>query len=73
VGLPGREAHRAQTPPRSATTVPPTRPRGAWSSYWYDWFIYSSDITRGYDLLRLRDPVRAAAERLRLLNPQPQH
>jgi hypothetical protein len=27
---------------------------GTWSAYWYDGYIYSSDITRGLDVLELR-------------------
>jgi hypothetical protein len=28
---------------------------GAWSSYWYNNFIYESEITKGLNLFRLSD------------------
>lgn len=43
-----------------------------WSSYWYDGFIYTNDITRGVDIMLLTDKVRAGARKLRMLNPQTQ-
>jgi LVIVD repeat-containing protein len=52
---------------------PANQVSGAWSSYWYNRFIYSNDITRGFDVLRLRDPVTAGADKLRFLNPQTQY
>jgi hypothetical protein len=52
---------------------PANQVSGAWSSYWYNRFIYSNDITRGFDVLRLRDPVTAGADKFRFLNPQTQY
>jgi len=50
------------------------RPHGgsAWSSYWYNGFIYTNDIFRGVDLLLLSDKVRAGARKLPFMNPQTQ-
>jgi hypothetical protein len=43
----------------------------AWSSYWYDGFIYSND-NRGVDTFLLSDKARAGARKLGHLNPQTQ-
>ncbi len=43
-----------------------------WSSYWYNGFIYGSDINRGLDIYLLSDSVRAGARKLDHLNPQTQ-
>ncbi len=50
------------------------RPHGgsAWSSYWYNGFIYTNDIFRGVDLLLLSDKARAGARKLSFMNPQSQ-
>ena len=45
---------------------------GAWSSYWYNNFIYESEITKGLHVFRLSDSVTAGAIRLDHLNPQTQ-
>ncbi len=45
---------------------------GAWSSYWYNNFIYESDITRGLNVYRLSDSATGGAMRLDHLNPQTQ-
>jgi hypothetical protein len=45
---------------------------GAWSSYWYNNFIYESDITEGLNVFRLSSPVTGGALRLDRLNPQTQ-
>jgi hypothetical protein len=45
---------------------------GAWSSYWYNNFIYESEITKGLMVFRLSDPATAGAIRLDHLNPQTQ-
>jgi hypothetical protein len=45
---------------------------GDWSSYWYNGFIYESDIRRGLLVWRLNDPAVAAARKLDWLNPQTQ-
>ncbi len=50
------------------------RPHGgsAWSTYWYNGFIYANDILRGVDTLLLSDPARAGDRKLPYLNPQTQ-
>ena len=68
------------TDPANARTVawsdpPPLDPPdlgGAWSSYWYNNFIYESEITKGLNVFRLSDQTTAGAMRLGHLNPQTQ-
>jgi len=50
------------------------RPSGgnAWSSYWYNNFIYANDILRGVDIMRLSDKATAGARRFDTMNPQSQ-
>ncbi|WP_174547934.1 LVIVD repeat-containing protein [Nocardiopsis dassonvillei] len=45
-----------------------------WSTYYYNGYVYSSDIERGLDVLRIDDPRVRAAERVRMeeFNPQSQ-
>ncbi|MGK5682748.1 LVIVD repeat-containing protein [Actinoplanes sp. URMC 104] len=38
---------------------------GSWSAYWYNGFIYSNDITKGIDVLELRDIRTAVAKHFR--------
>ena len=47
---------------------------GTWSAYYYNGHVYSSDITKGLDVLELKDPSlkKAAGVRLDQLNPQSQ-
>ena len=45
---------------------------GAWSSYYYNNFVYESDITRGLEVFRISDRAMAGAVRLPYLNPQTQ-
>ncbi len=47
---------------------------GAWSTYYYNGHIYSSDITKGLDVLRIDDPRTDPAAKVRMgtLNPQTQ-
>ena len=45
---------------------------GAWSSYWYNNFIYESEITKGLHVFRLSDAISGAAIQLHHLNPQTQ-
>ncbi len=45
---------------------------GAWSTYWYNNFMYESDITEGLNIFGLSDKARAGAMRLPHLNPQTQ-
>jgi hypothetical protein len=56
----------------SDTQPPGCQLGGAWSSYWYNNFIYESDITRGLLLFRASDRALAGALRLPRLNPQTQ-
>jgi hypothetical protein len=68
------------TDPANAQTVAwsdpppavPTQLGGAWSSYWYNNFIYESVIQEGLNVFRLSDPATAGAIRLDHLNPQTQ-
>jgi hypothetical protein len=60
-----------------ARPVPPGTPfccdvGGAWSSYWYNNFIYETNINEGLNVFRLSDRVTAGAFRLDHLNPQTQ-
>jgi len=52
-------------PPR----LVPTQVGGAWSSYWYNNFIYESEITKGMNVFRLADPAVVGAISLGHLNP----
>jgi hypothetical protein len=45
---------------------------GAWASYWYNDFIYESDITRGLNVFRLSATEYGGSFRLSHLNPQTQ-
>ena len=45
---------------------------GDWSTYWYNGFIYESDITRGLIVWNLSDSAVAGAHKLDRLNPQTQ-
>jgi hypothetical protein len=47
---------------------------GSWSAYWYNGRIYSSDITKGLDVLQLTGaPASANRVRLDFMNPQTQY
>ena len=50
----------------------PTQLGGAWSSYWYNGFIYESEITKGMNVFRASDVRLAGAMKLGHLNPQTQ-
>ncbi|MGW5878727.1 LVIVD repeat-containing protein [Nocardiopsis terrae] len=47
---------------------------GSWSAYYYNGHVYSSDISRGLDVLKLTDPRMRVAERVTYdeFNPQSQ-
>jgi hypothetical protein len=45
---------------------------GAWSSYWYNNFIYESEITKGLNVFRFSGAEAAGTLRLPHLNPQTQ-
>ncbi len=54
---------------------PPIEPLdlgGAWSSYWYNNFIYETNITEGLNIFRFSGRETAGALRLDHLNPQTQ-
>jgi hypothetical protein len=50
----------------------PTQLGGAWSSYWYNDFIYESEITKGMNVFRFSGRQTAGARHLHHLNPQTQ-
>jgi hypothetical protein len=50
----------------------PTQLGGAWSSYWYNNFVYESEITKGLMVFRVADRRLAGARQLSRLNPQTQ-
>jgi LVIVD repeat len=56
----------------SQTTPPGCQLGGAWSTYWYNGFMYESDITKGLNVFRLSDKVTGGAIKLPHLNPQTQ-
>ncbi|MEU6646400.1 hypothetical protein ABZ863_28175 [Saccharomonospora sp. NPDC046836] len=47
---------------------------GSWSAYYYNGYIFSSDIQKGFDVLALNDPRTASAKSVRYdeFNPQSQ-
>ncbi|MEO9325901.1 hypothetical protein ABFT23_20575 [Nocardioides sp. C4-1] len=47
---------------------------GSWSSYWYNGYVYSSDITRGLEVFTIDTPwaKKAAKKKLSIFNPQSQ-
>ncbi len=57
--------------PVSATTI---TTGGSWSAYYYNGYIYSNDIAKGFDVLKLSDPRTDPAKRVRMdeLNVQTQ-
>lgn len=60
-----------------ASPVPPGTPfccdvTGAWSTYWYDGFVYETNIGEGLNVFRYSGPETAGAIKLRHLNPQTQ-
>jgi len=52
--------------------VEPPNLAGAWSTYWYDNFIYESEIQSGLNVFRLADKRVTGALQLGHLNPQTQ-
>ncbi|MET9676811.1 hypothetical protein ABZY68_27515 [Streptomyces sp. NPDC006482] len=57
--------------PLSATTI---STGGSWSAYYYNGYIYSNDIAKGFDVLKLSDRRTDPAKRIRMdqLNVQTQ-
>ncbi|GHC90199.1 hypothetical protein GCM10007079_36320 [Nocardiopsis terrae] len=53
---------------------PDVQDNDTWSTYYYNGYVYSSDIVRGLDVLRLTDPRMRVAERVTYdeFNPQTQ-
>jgi RTX calcium-binding nonapeptide repeat (4 copies) len=45
---------------------------GAWSTYWYNGYIYESEITKGLNVFQLNDDLVADAIDVPFLNPQTQ-
>ena len=43
---------------------------GAWGSYWYNGFVYQTDITKGLKVFK--DKIRWSAQDVDRLNPQTQ-
>jgi len=56
------------------TTVPPGPLAGFWSSYYYNGYIYGSEIQRGFDVFQLDDPQIKGADKYQYgtLNAQTQ-
>ena len=52
--------------------ITPSNLGGAWSTYWYNGFIFESEIQSGLNVFRASDPVLAGEIRLPYLNPQTQ-
>lgn len=52
--------------------IVPTDLGGAWSSYWYNNFIYETNITEGLNVFRFSGSETAGAMKLDHLNPQTQ-
>jgi hypothetical protein len=50
----------------------PTQLGGAWSTYWYNGFLYESEISKGLNVFRLSGPTTGGAIRVPHLNPQTQ-
>ena len=50
----------------------PTQLGGAWAAYWYNGFIYESEISKGLNVFRFSGPQTGSAIRLPHLNPQTQ-
>jgi hypothetical protein len=45
---------------------------GSWSAYWYNGYIYSNDIQKGLDVLKLDDKRVKKAKKMDVFNPQSQ-
>ncbi|MEI5032169.1 hypothetical protein RB201_02465 [Streptomyces sp. S1A(2023)] len=59
---------------RGPVTLDQVTTAGSWSAYYYNGHIYSSDIAKGFDVLKLQDRRTDPAERVKLdeLNAQTQ-
>lgn len=45
---------------------------GSWSAYYYNGYVYSNDIQKGFDVLKITDPAAQSDVRMGSLNPQSQ-
>ena len=45
---------------------------GSWSAYYYNGYVYSNDIQRGFDVIKVTHPKAQSRIRLKSLNPQSQ-
>ena len=45
---------------------------GSWSAYYYNGYVYSNDIQKGFDVLKVTDDAAQSNVRLNSLNPQSQ-
>ena len=45
---------------------------GSWSAYYYNGYVYSNEIQRGFDVLKITDPAADSHVRMQELNPQSQ-
>ena len=45
---------------------------GSWSAYYYNGYIYSNDIQKGFDVLKVTDPAAQSNVKMDSLNPQSQ-
>ncbi|MQA86787.1 MAG: hypothetical protein GEV03_19690 [Streptosporangiales bacterium] len=66
---PGKSGDRGLVGPAAH---PADRLGGAWSSYWYNGFVYESSIAEGLNIFRVSGKAVRGALRLRHLNPQTQ-
>jgi hypothetical protein len=66
---PGHAVELAYSDP---APIVPTDLAGSWSAYWYNNFIYETNITEGLNIFRFSGKQTAGALRLDHLNPQTQ-
>jgi hypothetical protein len=61
-------------PPPTGPLPPECEAGGSWSSYWYNDFVYDSDITKALNVFRVTDPALDPALTINqpFLNPQTQ-
>jgi hypothetical protein len=45
---------------------------GSWSAYYYNGYVYSNDIQKGFDVLKVTDPAAQSNVKMDSLNPQSQ-
>ena len=45
---------------------------GSWSAYYYNGYVYSNDIQKGFDVLKITDPAAQSNVTMDSLNPQSQ-